>query len=476
MTAAALARTQANLLKGLRARAANYAFVRFASASEGRRWIGEVSRYVRSYEWQLADGGKHRDGSELDQSVLNLAVTKAGLDLLRPGGYRSDEAVRAAHPPPDHVISTPTDAFEQPMRDRLRFLGEDDATWSATDWPTSWRSNLHAVAWISGRDAGQCRRLLHQVDRALGDNKLLRVRAAKLDETNLDSFGFRDGRSQPRIDGVHSAPQVVGGAIQQPTDDNGNARWRGLKPGEFVVGLEDEGGETRRPEPADVLQYATYMVLREIRMYPDRLEKLAEQLAEPYRSTAAAAADPVAEAKAAFVGRRPGETNDDHPDALSQLAPGAVSELDNNDFLYGDDPDGHRCPLGAHIRRSNPRDSLGFLGNITNRHRIIRRGMPYRDAETGQDGLVFIALQARIEDQFEFIQAHWLNSGGTLQVGQNPDLIAGVRARDVPHTTFVRQGRPPQIVTIADPVTTVQGGEYFVLPTLDGLANLARSR
>ena len=28
-----------------------------------------------------------------------------------------------------------------------------------------------------------------------------------------------------------------------------------------------------------------------------------------------------------------------------------------NNFLYGDDPKGLRCPLGSHVRRMNPRDT-----------------------------------------------------------------------------------------------------------------------
>ena len=51
--------------------------------------------------------------------------------------------------------------------------------------------------------------------------------------------------------------------------------------------------------------------------------------------------------------------------------------ISDNDFTYGDDMQGVRCPMGAHIRRMNPRDSLGFEGTLINRHRIIRRGMPY---------------------------------------------------------------------------------------------------
>src|SRR5207237_396510 len=51
-----------------------------------------------------------------------------------------------------------------------------------------------------------------------------------------------------------------------------------------------------------------------------------------------------------------------------------------NDFAYHDaDPHGLRCPLGSHVRRANPRDSLqpkpGTDASIAvnKRHRLIRR-------------------------------------------------------------------------------------------------------
>ena len=42
------------------------------------------------------------------------------------------------------------------------------------------------------------------------------------------------------------------------------------------------------------------------------------------------------------------------------------------------DPKGERCPLGAHIRRTNPREEVDAPGALgSNRHRIIRRGLHY---------------------------------------------------------------------------------------------------
>jgi hypothetical protein len=56
----------------------------------------------------------------------------------------------------------------------------------------------------------------------------------------------------------------------------------------------------------------------------------------------------------------------------------AAAKAAANTFRYRDtDAGGMKCPLGAHIRRANPRDALGFEGRLSFRHRMIRRGMPY---------------------------------------------------------------------------------------------------
>jgi deferrochelatase/peroxidase EfeB len=99
-------------------------------------------------------------------------------------------------------------------------------------------------------------------------------------------------------------------------------------------------------------------------------------------------------------------------------------------FLYRErDPLGLLCPIGAHIRRTSPRD--GFLLTdgprsiaLSNRHRILRRGRSYgpplADSMRAEDvlargddgidrGLCFICLAANISRQFEFVQGSWMN-------------------------------------------------------------------
>jgi deferrochelatase/peroxidase EfeB len=88
----------------------------------------------------------------------------------------------------------------------------------------------------------------------------------------------------------------------------------------------------------------------------------------------------------------------------------------NVNFTFGKDLDGTRCPLGAHIRRANPRDAFGFNGSLVNRRRITRRGLPYGavtpsdqpGSDTAEHGVVFMVLNASIFRQFEFIQQQWI--------------------------------------------------------------------
>ena len=82
----------------------------------------------------------------------------------------------------------------------------------------------------------------------------------------------------------------------------------------------------------------------------------------------------------------------------------------NNAFDYGADPAGLKCPIGAHVRRMNPRRSLPFDGKLVDRHRIMRRGiifgepLPEGAEDDGRDrGVIFMCLQASLARGFEFV-------------------------------------------------------------------------
>jgi deferrochelatase/peroxidase EfeB len=105
--------------------------------------------------------------------------------------------------------------------------------------------------------------------------------------------------------------------------------------------------------------------------------------------------------------------------------PGGIKLDQLNDFDYvnkdgSGDLEGIRCPIGAHIRRVNPRGqpikSQRIPGGSNNSHRLIRRGMPYGPAYVAgtpddgiERGLLGYLINSSIEHQFEFVMREWLN-------------------------------------------------------------------
>jgi deferrochelatase/peroxidase EfeB len=171
---------------------------------------------------------------------------------------------------------------------------------------------------------------------------------------------------------------------------------------------------------------------------------------------------------------------------------------DRNDFRYEDDPQGMVCPLGSHLRRSNPRDSLGFQTLLVDRHRILRRGIPYgqlvprgramsdinplddaADADTpypGQ-GLIFLALNVDIRRQFEFIQSQWVNFGNDLRQGSDRDPVVGAHNRQSGgHNRIVLLTEKAEGVVVCPEIPSfveTRGGDYFFLPGLHAYAAIA---
>jgi len=157
---------------------------------------------------------------------------------------------------------------------------------------------------------------------------------------------------------------------------------------------------------------------------------------------------------------------------------------DDNDFAYHDDPLGLACPIGAHIRRANPRDSLasGPAASLdtSDLHRLLRRGRSYGPAGDGGGngtGLYFICLAGNLARQFEFVQHTWLNSPTFNGLYDDADPL--ISSHHPAGATFTVPARPvrhryrdlPQFVR-------TRGGAYFFLPGVSAvryLAQLSRS-
>jgi len=277
-----------------------------------------------------------------------------------------------------------------------------------------------------------------------------------------EHFGFQDGFSQPAVPGA-SAPRIGEGTLTLWR------RWRRLALGEFVLGHRDEGGRVPAAPLGPLGDDATFMVVR----------KLAQDVGA-FRSYVAEAAERLHREPAWVAAKMLGRWQNGSSLARYPQAPGPPASQDPNAsrFRYGEDPHGYACPLGAHVRRANPRDSLGYQGRLTQRHRIIRRGMSYGaplPAGISVDdgvarGLMFVAYQGAIERQFEFIQGQWLGDGNPLRLGDDRDPIL---AAEGSNGQMIIQGRPPVFLAGIPRFVTTCGGGYYLLPGIAGLRALA---
>ena len=144
----------------------------------------------------------------------------------------------------------------------------------------------------------------------------------------------------------------------------------------------------------------------------------------------------------------------------------------NNAFTYGDDPRGLKCPVGAHARRMNARDSV-VTGQVR-LHRMIRRGTNYGPSlfpgaleDDGADrGLMFAFVGAHLARQFEFVQKQWVNDGKFIGAPAERDPLIGVH--DGGEFTVPKRPIRRRLKGLPDFVVN-RGGEYCFMPGLRAL-------
>lgn len=285
----------------------------------------------------------------------------------------------------------------------------------------------------------------------------------------MEHFGFRDGISQPFVDMNLGDPLPGGGTPSR------NHTWAPVAHGEIYLSEQDEDGNKHHlPIHESLREGSTFLVFRKL-----------EQDVEAFRAYLArqrpndrAAQDKLA---AQFVGRWPNGTPlTVAPDAPRDLGSDPDGLL--NDFRYAaDDPKGRRCPLGSHIRRSNPRDIGGT--NDVRRHRILRRGMAYGGSLLPMDspgdgrkrGLLFIAANARLDLQFEVIQSDWINKGEILgQAGLGRCPLTGANLGG-PGDSFLERGAVAPVTRLPTLVIT-RGGDYFFAPGVKAMQEIAQGK
>lgn len=354
---------------------------------------------------------------------------------------------------------------------------------------------------------------------------------ARLNTTDIgerEPFGFIDGISQPIIDWTQS---------RKPSPNTDQLEYSNVVClGEFLLGYRNEYGRyTDRPlldphqsvgrelpdaedQPGkkDLGKNGTYVVFRQLEQDVRRFWQFANEAAEATQTSKYEIAE-------SFVGRKFEDgkplvsVSSDRIPGVGQMGSDAQRNRDTlmNQFTYAADPDGFECPLGAHVRRGNPRTPdlpgnpegilshifrlLGF-GNKDPRgdlvasvrfHRLLRRGREYGPALTPEEalqpapigdpkrGLHFLAIGANIARQFEFVQNAWLVktkfnglTGESDPLLGNREPVIGCSRTDT--FSIPRQGHVRSRHDGLPRFVTVRGGAYFFLPGIRAIKFLSR--
>jgi Dyp-type peroxidase family len=445
MTDLDLPRIQGFVVRGYRLPWAGYLFLAIDDAARAAQWISEITEDVlTAAPW----------GPDKPDSGVNLAFSYQGLRALAL---------------PDSTLAGFPEEFRQGMAARAGLLG-DDGDSAPERWEPGLRGGeVHVLVMISAATgdalSAHDRRLRSSIAQN-GGLRLVHDDSGAALAGGVEHFGYADGFAQPSIEGSGVDPLPGQGA---PVKGGG---WRAIRAGEFILGYPDEEGVIpAAAPPAELTTNGSYLVYR--KLYQD-VAAFRRQLSE------SAALYPGGEEllAAKIVGRwRDGTPIESSADARDPDLAG--DEERNNDFTYGGDAEGRRCPVGAHVRRANPRNSMPFDGKLVNRHRLIRRGIPYGEPlapgtdDDGQDrGVIFMCLQASIARGFEFVQTQWLGTGNSFGLGADQDVLLGPQDGPEPRKMTV-PGTPPFFVGPLARLVSVRGGDYFFVPGINGLHFIA---
>src|ERR1700757_3945777 len=234
---------QDNVVAPILMRYGRHIFFKFLEGTNARKWLSNMFSRVNARQQEHGTG-----------FTVNIGFTYEGLKALGLSQRSLD--------------SFP-EAFRVGMRGRADIVGD-----VGPHAPEHWEGGLggpdiHAMGLIrteSDQGREEAMRIIRSEMEATGgvEVRFVQDTLALAHENGIGSegehFGYEDPISQPPIEGA-PAPSYPGDGVLQE-----DGTWRPLKPGEFLLGYEDEAGPvgTQAPEPLELRRNGTYMVFRKL--------------------------------------------------------------------------------------------------------------------------------------------------------------------------------------------------------------------
>jgi Dyp-type peroxidase family len=256
-----------------------------------------------------------------------------------------------------------------------------------------------------------------------------------LAEFGREHFGFRDGISQPRV--------AADGSAARGLDE--------VARGELLLGYANDRSDPP-PRESVLMDNGTFLVVRKLRQDVVALRQFAADMV-------------AAGAKESLYAKMMGRTRTGDPAELG---------VSGNSFDYASDPDGRKCPFQSHTRRTNPRTPPDEASGRPT-PRILRRGLSYgpwlpddkQEAEGADRGVVFMAYNASIAEQYEVIQ-RWVNGGNSTGIASwHNDPVMGVPPQDGPRIfCFSDAASDPVPLVLPKAFAELQWGMYLFVPSI----------
>jgi len=460
---------QGNVLPGFNNHHQAFVLVGFPTPTVGRAWLAAVTKSIASAREVLAGSGVS------NTSWVNLAVSHAG--LLALGRPRSE-------------LSTFPVEFRAGLVKRANTVG-DLGTNAAKTWPAPFRQTFHAMVIVAADEADDRDSLVAQHQQLAASNGVevrhVELGDVRVEEPGQEHFGFRDGISQPGVRGFTVPMNPADSEQGIPGQDL-------LWPGEFVLGYPAQAGAGEEVEMQgsiatsgpDWTKNGSYLVFRRLRQDVAGFRAFIRSVAKSQGySEDLAGAKIVGRYKSGAPLALTGEQDTDP--GLTDLAICSDEQINDFEFVEGGDPEGDLVPLAAHIRKTYPRDHPTDDGGEadTQRHRIMRRGIPFgaslaadaaadsaaARAEFPNDrGLLFLCYQTSIARQFEHVQQQWVNDPTFPEPNTGQDAVMAT----APATgEFLLPGGRTGHVALMQRFVTTTGGGYFFQPSLSALAALS---
>ena len=403
-----------------------------------RRGLADIARSMKSAARQADELQAFRENGEPGTAYVGIALSATGYERLR---------VPLRRWPPGH-------AFREGVG--RRDLGDEPST----HWEPAYRDGLDVLVLVGSHSEGLTAQKAREVLAELGS--AVSVLADEVGRTltnangqSIEHFGYADGRSQPLF---------VEEDLEREQERGGIGVWNPLVPLGHVL-VPDAGID-------DADCFGSYLVYRKIeqnvRAFREQEIRIAGELGLAPQDTSRVGA------------RLVGRFEDGTPLVLEPEPPAFPVDTVANDFTFAADPAGARCPFGAHVRRMNARPPTGAPRLV-----LARRGQSYGtradnpndpDLSTKPErgvGLLFLAVMAGIEAQFEALQAAANGdddgpfdpvAGQWRGHATHPEMELR-RDWDDPHEA-------PRTVRL-EQLVRFRGGEYLFLPSIPFLLGLA---